>query len=598
MKYLFLPSPLRLHLVCAALLVMGIVGGCSNAASEEVAEPASTTNSETDLLFTEVTESAGLGAFRHETGAFGGKWMPETMGSGSGFIDYNGDGWQDILLVAGAHWPGHGPEIPALQLYHNNGDGTFSRRTEAAGLAGVSAYGMGIAAADYDNDGDQDVFLTAVGQNRLFRNNGDGTFTDVTVQAGLAHRTDWSTAALFFDADRDGWLDLYVGNYVEWTPETDLFCTIDGVTKAYCSNPRLYSGQIGRFYHNNGDGTFTDRTQEAGFGSSPGKTLGVAVFDYNKDGWPDLVVANDTEPNELYINDGDGTFTERGVISGLAFSKNGKARAGMGIDSGVLDGSGEPSVVVGNFSNEMVGLYRHRGRGIFFDRAAAAGIGAASLRSLTFGLFFFDVELDGDLDLLLCNGHIMKAVEDVQDAVAYKQHPQLFLNRGDGTFEEIGPRGVFDERLVGRGAAYADYDRDGDLDVLLTENGGPVRLWRNDLDPLERDHPHFLRIHVEGRESNRDGLGTRIELVVVGALQVRRIRTGSSYLSQSETVATFGLGEHTRVDTLRVYWPSGRVAVFEDVAANQDLLLIEGTGRLQPFRPDRQHAVSEHTKNV
>lgn len=503
--------------------------------------------------------------------------MPETFGAGGGFTDYDGDGWLDVVLVGGGTWDD--ASIPALELYRNNRDGTFTRVTEQAGLAGVSAYGFGVVTADYDNDGDEDIFLTTLGQNMLFRNE-RGVFSEVGIDAGLSSQAEWSTASIFFDADRDGWLDLFVGNYVPWTPETDKWCTSDGVTKDYCT-PHQYEGTPGRFFHSNGDGTFTERTHEVGIVDAPGKTLGAALLDFNQDGWMDFVVANDTERDLLYLNDGDGTFREVGVESGVAFDENGRARAGMGVDAAVLDGSGYPAIAVGNFSEERAGFYRHVGSGLFRDQAAAAGIGMPSFLTLTFGLFFFDVELDGDLDLLFANGHIIEHIERLQSSVSYRQPVQLFLQDGRGTFDlavDLGG-GVFDQRLVGRGAAYGDYDRDGDLDVLLTENGGPVHLWRNELNPTEGDAVHFLRIRLEGVSSNRDAIGARLTAVTRDRRQVRHVQTGGSYLSQSEKTVTFGLGEVNRVDTLQVVWPGGRHDIFADVEADQSLHLIEGRER-------------------
>ena len=573
----------RTYILCAGLVLIGLASqGCHEKALPEDTIPAS------GLAFTEVTAEAGLGAFRHETGAFGQKWMPETLGAGGGFIDYDGDGWLDILLVGGATWQGRGAPVPALQLYHNNRDGTFTSVTQEAGLDRVVAYGFGIAAADYDNDGDEDLFLTALGENLLFRNEG-GVF-EVGQEAGLAGHAAWSTAALFFDADRDGWLDLYVGNYVPWTPETDKWCTSDGETKDYCT-PHQYEGTPGRFYRNNGDGTFAERTQEAGLSGSPGKTLGSASLDFNNDGWTDVVVANDTERDLLYRNKGDGTFEEIGVASGMAFDRNGRARAGMGVDVAVLDGSGQPTIAIGNFSEEMVGLYRYMGNGLFMDQAPASGIGMPSLLSLTFGLFFFDVDLDSDLDLLLANGHIVEHIERIQSSITYRQPAQLFLSQNDGTFDLATniEGGVFEQKLVGRGAAYGDFDRDGDLDILITENGGPAHLWRNELNPKEQRAVHFLRVHLEGAPHNRDALGARLIAVTGNRRQEWRVRTGGSYLSQSEKTATFGLGAATLIDTLRIYWPSGRVDVFEQVQADQELRLVEGQTKLEP-QPGTPHA--------
>lgn len=561
--------PLLLFLLLIAAFGCSI-SGCAESRSVPSAEEV--LPSGTALSFTDVTDQAGLGSFRHETGAFGKKWFPETMGSGGGFLDYNGDGWLDVLLVGGGSWPAYSDRglVPALRLYRSNGDGTFTEVTTETGLGGISGYGIGITVADYDNDGDEDVFFTTLDQNMLFRNDGDH-FTEVAEQAGVVGPATWSSSALFFDANRDGHLDLFVGNYVDWSPEKDIWCSISG-QKGYCT-PEEYQGVPSRFYRNNGDGTFTDRTEVAGFGGSPGKTLGMAELDYNRDGWPDLVVANDLEPDLLYRNRGDGTFEEVGVISGIAFDEHGRARAGMGIDTGVVDSTGEETIFVGNFSNEMIGVYRHMRDGLFIDRAAISQIGRPSLKTLTFGLFLFDIDLDTDLDLFAANGHVKQEIEAVQDGVTYREPPHLFINAGDGTFEDRAPAigGVLAEPIVARGAAYGDYDRDGDLDILITENNGPVHLWRNDTEG-----GHFLRVRLEGRESSRDGLGARIVAYVDGLAMERRIRTGSSYLSQSEKTATFGLGRAERIDSLVVYWPSGRVERFEEVAGGREIRLKEG----------------------
>lgn len=541
---------------------------------------ADSTASDRTVPFEDATASAGLDDFHHQTGAFGEKWFPETMGSGGGFLDYNGDGHLDVLLVGGGVWPESDAELEhALWLYRNNGDGTFTLATEEAGLGDVDAYGLGVVAADYDNDGDQDVLLTTLNRNLLFRNNGNGTFTEVGREAGLNAPPRWSSAAVFFDADRDGHLDLYVGNYVHWTPETDIFCSLDGETKGYCT-PEQYEGATGRFYHNNGDGTFSDWTERAGFIPTPGKTLGAALLDFNKDGWIDLAVANDQERDLLYVNNGDGTFTERGVASGLAYSEDGVARAGMGIDAGVVDTTGETSVFVGNFSREMIGVYRHLRNGLFEDRASVSRIGRSSLLSLTFGLFLVDAELDGDLDLFAANGHVQPNIEQNSSVIRYRQPAQLFLNDGSGRFEEMpAADGPFAQRLAARGAAYGDYDGDGDVDILITENEGGAHLWQNNVRSAS-DPPAYLRVALTGTDSNRDGIGARIELEAEGHVQERLVKSGSSYLSTSECVVTFGFDEGApEIDRLTIHWPSGRTEEVGAVAPNQTVHVVEGEGR-------------------
>lgn len=548
-----------------------LLSSCSPSSSVETTEAIQSARA-----FTEVTEEAGLAAFRHNHGGFGEAWAPEIVGAGGGFLDYDGDGWQDILLVGGGSFRERNMgQVHTLWLYRNNGDGTFRLVSEEAGLAGVSVYGLGIVSADYDNDGDADFFLTTLYENMLFRNDA-GVFTEVGKEAGLAEHSAWSTSALFFDANADGWLDLYVGNYVDWSPDKDLYCAYEG-EKVYCT-PEEYAGYPSRFYQNNGDGTFTERTQEAGFATGieteRDKTLGVAELDFNKDGWPDLVVANDTERDQLYQNNGDGTFTERGILSGIAYDKHGKARAGMGVDVGVVDSTGQVSIFVGNFSDETAGVYRHTGQGLFMERAASSKIGHPSLRTLTFGLILLDVDLDTDLDLLAANGHVQTHIEKMLEGITFRQPAQLYLNRGDGVFDEYNAEsGALSTAMVARAAAYADYDRDGDLDVLLTENNGPAHLWRNDFATGK-----VLRVHLKGQQSNKDGLGARITATVGPLKMERRVRTGSSYLSQSELSATFGLADAEQVDTLTVHWPSGHIDRFENVQAGHGLYIEEGRG--------------------
>ena len=524
------------------------------------------------IAFTEVTAEAGLGGFVHDNGAAGGKLYAEQMGSGGGFLDYDGDGRQDILLMGGGQWS-RAPKVGyrPLWLFRNLGGGGFADVTAEAGLDQLDAFTIGMAAADYDNDGDTDFLLTNVNENMLFRNDG-GRFVEVGTEAGISVHDEWSSSALFFDADRDGWLDLYVGNYADWTVEKDKFCPEGGSVKLYCV-PADYDGRPSRYYRNNRDGTFADQTEEAGFSSAIGKSLGVAELDYDRDGWSDFIVANDGEGDLLYENDQDGTFTERGVLSGIAFSEHGEARAGMGIDVGVVDETGEPTMFVGNFSEEMIGVYRHTGNGLFLDRAAASKIGLPSLNTLTFGLFLVDIDSDADLDLFAANGHVYPDRLEGQDKITYEQRSQLFLNVGGGLFEEVAPETTppLSVLMVARGAAWADYDRDGDVDVLVTENDGPGHLWRNDTR-----RGNYFRVSVRGSASNRDGLGTRIRILHGSAVQERRIRTGSSYLSQSETVAVFGLGASTRVDGVWVRWPDGSESEYGPVDANREIRLVEG----------------------
>ena len=529
----------------------------------------------TPVVFTDITEQAGI-TFTHTNGAFGAKYMPETFGSGALWLDVDADGWQDILFVNGTAWPERDAAGTTAALYRNDEDGTFTDITSGSGLD-VPLYGMGGAAADFDNDGHLDVYLTALGPNRLFKGGGDGTFTDVTAAAGVGD-PGFSTSALWFDYDQDGDLDLFVANYVEWSPETDLFCSLVGDTKSYCT-PESYQGQSATLYRNRGDQTFEDVTTAAQMRAPSAKALGVAMLDFDDDGWLDLFVTNDTQPDQLFQNLGNGTFEDVGVLVGVAFSEAGVARAGMGVDAVDYDGSGRPDLVIGNFSTEMMALYHNEGNGLFIDDAPRAGIGRPTLPTLTFGCFFFDFDLDGRPDILAANGHVADDVERVQASITYAQRPQLFHNLGRGRFEEIvAPDGsALQTPMVGRGAAYADADHDGDLDVLLTANGGPARLLRNDGGNANR----ALRVRTVGTVSNRDGIGARVEVATGGDTRWQIVKTGSSYLSQSELPLTFGLGSATRVDTIRVAWPSGTVDTIDAVDANQMVTIREGAGLVE-----------------
>src|SRR5438874_1923047 len=382
----------------------------------------------------DVTAAADI-SFRHNSGAYGGKLLPETLGAGCAFLDYDGDGWQDILLVNGMDWPGHKRQHSTLKLYRNNRNGTFSDMTRNAGLD-IEMYGMGVAIGDYNNDGYSDILVTCVGQNRLFRNTGKGTFVDVTRASGLGGRQAFSTSALWFDFDRDGLLDLFVCNYVKWSPEHDVFCSLDGKNKSYCT-PEAYRGETCWLFHNRGDGTFEDVTAHSGIFDSSSKSLGVAMLDYDQDGWPDLLVTNDTQPNKLYQNMHDGTFKDVAVDAGVAFSTEGKARAGMGVDVADFNNSGAPGIAITNFDNEMIGLYRAVGNGTYEDAAIRAGVGLPSKSTLGFGCVFLDADLDGAVDLLVANGHIDETVRNVRGNVGYAQPPQLFCTNGSGGFQDV-----------------------------------------------------------------------------------------------------------------------------------------------------------------
>jgi enediyne biosynthesis protein E4 len=535
-------------------------------------------SSEAGVTFQDVTAKAGI-HFVHNSGAFGKKFLPETVGPGVAFIDYDNDGWPDIFLVNGTDWPGHVQKHTTPKLYHNNHDGTFTDITHKAGLD-IEMYGIGVAVGDYDNDGYDDLFVTAYGQSRLFHNNGNGTFTDVTQKAGLAEVKEFSTSAAWVDYDKDGKLDLVVGNYVQWTPETDLYCTMDGKSKSYCT-PESYKGASVRLWHNNGNGTFTDVTQKAGLGEPTSKTLGVAVLDYDNDGWPDLLFSNDTQPNKLYHNNANGTFTEKAVVAGVAFSEDGVARAGMGVDTGDYDRSGNTSLLITNFSNQMLSLYHNEGKGLFVDEAPRSEVGRASLLTLGFGCFFFDYDLDGWPDILVANGHIDPDIQKVQVNVRYAEPPHLFRNLGQGKFAEVtksaGPE--FAAARVGRSAAYADVFNDGRLDVLLSTNGGAAHLFRNVAAGAAKAKPnHSVRFKLIGTKSNRDGIGAVVRVTSSDGTQTQMLKSGSSYLAANELVLTFGLGQLTKADAVEIRWPSGQLDRLSNVNAGQTVSVTEGKG--------------------
>jgi len=517
---------------------------------------------EPDWVFTDITDESELGAFRHMNGADGRWYMPETMGAGAAFLDYNSDGQIDIALVGGKAWDDS--SAAAIRLYEGNGEGRFTETTKSAGLAPVSSYGMGLIAADTDNDGDDDLYLTALGQNHFFINE-DGLFRDATHESGLDTPPEWNVAAIFLDVNRDGWLDLYVTGYVNWTPETDLFCTPDGTQKRYCT-PEHYEGTPARLFMNRGDGRFEERTATAGV-AGLGKTLGAIAIDVNRDRWPDIAVANDTDPDALFLNRGDNTFDEIGLVSGFALDSRGRARAGMGIDAGMMDSTGATTIFIGHFENQMNGVYRYTPSGLFEERGPASGVGSISLPALTFGMVLFDGDLDGDLDVLAANGHINPKAGERSKTSTYAQPAQFFLNDGNGRFTEVAAMLGLAEPLVGRGLATADVDADGDPDVLITENNGPVRLLRNDLSTGTR----WLRVRL---------VGQAVDAVIVvwagGFAQYRRIRAGHSYGSQSERTAIFGLGRHDMADSVLVQWPSGADSRIYSVTANQTLVADDG----------------------
>jgi enediyne biosynthesis protein E4 len=527
------------------------------------------------IRFVDVTAQAAI-HFRHNSGAFGKKYLPETMGSGVCAIDYDNDGWQDIFFVDSKNWPGHGGATSYSALYHNNQDGTFTDVTKEAGLA-TELYGLGCAVGDYDNDGNDDIYVTALDGNHLFRNLGNGKFADVTARAGVRD-PGFATGAAWFDYDNDGRLDLFVSHYVEWSVATDQNCSLDSKNRSYCT-PELYKGQSGTLFHNKGNGVFEDVTKKAGLYDPTSKSLGIALIDVDNDGWMDLFVANDTQANKLYRNNHNGTFTDIALEAGVAYSDAGKKRAGMGTDAEDYDLTGRQSLVIGNFTNESLSLYHNDGSGLFSDNSVASGIASPSANSLTFSAFFFDYDLDGLPDIFAVNGHVADDISVVQPTIHYAESPLLFRNKGHGKFDDVTDRvgTALHQAVVGRGAAYLDFDNDGDLDLVLTTNNGPAKLLRND----NGNQNDMLRITTIGTRSNRDGIGAKITVTTSDGLHLfKMVKSGSSYLSQSELPITFGLGKPraNNVVGIDIVWPSGKRESARNIQPNQFLTIEEGKG--------------------
>jgi hypothetical protein len=515
------------------------------------------------VAFTDVSEGIG---FTHVSGAHGQKLLPETMGGGVAFLDFDGDGDADLLFVNSCHWPGHEPAgapAPTMALYANDGQGRFSDVTRAAGLD-VTFYGMGVAVGDADCDGDPDLVFTAVGPARFFRNDG-GRFTQADVGLRGAE-DDWSTCATFFDSDGDGDLDLFVGRYVRWSPEIDLAVDfrLTGIGRAY-GPPTNFAGTHSLLYENDGGGRFSDVSELAGLvvlnpatQAPMGKALGVMALDADDDGDCDLFVANDTVQNHFFRNRGDGTFEEVGAELGVAFDRNGAATGAMGIDACFYDERCTLAFAIGNFANEMTSFYvAQRGGELFADEAITSGIGAPSRQRLSFGVAFLDYDLDGRPDLLQANGHIEGEINVVQPSQRHEQPAQLFWNAGPAsrtTFVEVADAGDLSRPIVGRGAAYADVDGDGDVDVLLTQAGGAPLLLRND----QALGHHWLRLRIQGDGCNRDAIGARVEVTAGGRTQRAVVQPSRGYLSSVELPLTFGLGPATEVERVRVRWADGR----------------------------------------
>jgi enediyne biosynthesis protein E4 len=533
-----------------------------------------------DVRFSEVARAVGID-FEHASSATSNKYLLETMGGGVALLDYDNDGRLDVFFTNGAHLEDPMPATKAPdksdrrywnRLYHQEADGTFRDVTEKAGLTGMpqNRYGMGVAVGDYDNDGFEDLYVTGYGGNTLYHNNGDGTFRDVTQTAGVA-ASGWSASAGFFDYDNDGKLDLFVTRYVDWTFQTNGYC---GEKKpgyrAYC-HPDNYEGMSSILYRNNGDGTFTDVSAKAGIAGSIGKGLGVAFADYDQDGFVDVYVANDSVQSFLFHNGGNGTFSEVGLLVGVGFNEDGKTFAGMGADFADYDNDGRPDIVVTDLSNERYRLFRQGGDGSFQDATNQSGIGAATLLFSGWSTRLFDYDNDGWKDLFVAQGHVMDTIEKTSPNLRYLQ-PPLLLRNAAGRFARVVPGEAFERDWAGRGAAFGDLDNDGDVDVVVGSVGGPALVLRND----GGNRRSWLGIRTVGRRSNRDGIGCRVKVVSPSGLtQYFTVNTAVGYLSASDKRLIVGLDGETTARLVEIRWPSGTVQKLENVAAGQTVTALE-----------------------
>lgn len=550
--------------------------------STAVSRAAASSAASEDITFVDVAAQAGI-TFRHCNAASAEKYLIETMGAGCGWIDFDQDGLLDLYLVNGAATRLYTPQQPLRSaLYRNNGDGTFTDVTAKAGVGAEGLFGMGVAVGDYDNDGFPDLYVLGWNRCILYHNNRDGTFSDVTTKAGVANEGKWGSSAAWFDYDNDGRLDLVIANYVDWSPENNVWC---GERKpgyrGYC-HPDVYHGQTPTLYHNNGDGTFTDVSKASGVGAKPGNGLGVVTFDYDDDGWQDIFIANDSMENFLFHNNRDGTFREVGYLAGVAVSGEGKPEAGMGTDAGDATGHGHLDLVVTHLDFEQARFYRNNGDGSFDDATFAAKLGYATFHLSGFGTRFMDYDNDGARDIFMANGHILDNIELVHADTRYAEPKLMFRNTGRGVFENVSGRlgADFSAPRVSRGAAVGDFDNDGHLDILVNNNGGTPQLLRNSPTAARAvsERGHRLEILLIGTKSNRDAVGARVKVTAGDLVQYDQRKGGMSYQSAQDPRLHFGLGTKTRVDSIEIRWPSGAATTLEKIAADQIITVKEGAG--------------------
>ncbi len=534
------------------------------------------------VSFTDVARAAGL-RFIHDNAASSEKYLIETMGSGCGWIDYDQNGLLDIYLVNGAATRLYTPKKPLKSaLYRNNGDGSFTDVTERAGVGAEGLFGMGVAVGDYDNDGFPDLFVLGYGRCILYHNKGDGTFSDVTSRAGVGNAGKWGSSAAWFDYDNDGKLDLVIANYVDWSPENNFYCGSKGAgLRSYC-HPDVYHGQSPTLYHNNGDGTFTDVTNRSGLGQTPGNGLGVVTFDYDNDGWQDIFIANDSMPNSLFHNNRDGTFREVAYSAGVAVGIDGQFEAGMGTDAADTTGNGRSDLVVTHLDQQLARLYRNLGDGVFEDATYRSKLSYATFHMSGFGARFMDYDNDGHRDLFMANGHVLDNIQLYHAETRYAEPKLMFRNIGSGIFENVSDQLGADFLLprVSRGAAIADFDNDGDLDILVSNNGQPPQLLRND----GGNSNHWLQLFLIGTRSNRDAVGARVKVIAGDLVLYDERKGGMSYQSAQDPRVHFGLDQRSIVDQIEIKWPSGELTKLTNLKADQILAIEEGRGLVpRPF---------------